>query len=166
MWKFLSMMVFRGLGMYWEHWAYTTKCTYLEYQNEVTGFSITPWSYMLLNTGVIPHRVVSIGDIPTIPLSPFGSKPLKWVASAKVWCAAQTPVTYKVCSPIAWFTCNTLHTAIHALACIGTCMDDACMGTCIVACIAACMGACTAACMAVCTAMCTVACMGWVYWRM
>ena len=27
---------------------------------------------------------------------------------------------------LAWFTCSTLHAAVHALACMGACMDDAC----------------------------------------
>ena len=34
-----------------------------------------------------------------------------------------TPKRY---GPLAWFTCSTLHAAVHALACMGACMDDAC----------------------------------------
>ena len=47
---------------------------------------------------------------------------------------------------LAWFTYSTLHAAIHALACMGVCMDDACMGVCMAACTSVCMAECTDAC--------------------
>ena len=38
---------------------------------------------------------------------------------------------------VAWFTYNTLHAAVHALACMGACMDDACTarGRCMDGCV-------------------------------
>ena len=69
---------------------------YLEYQNEVTGFSIKPWSNMFWNTSESPSSLPNLlADIPIIPLSP--KMPPKWVASAKGWSFIQIPLIYMIC---------------------------------------------------------------------
>ena len=70
---------------------------YLEYQNDVTGFSIKPWSNMFLNISVGPSLPILLADIPISPEFESAKNPLKWVASAKVWSVIQIPEIYKIC---------------------------------------------------------------------
>ena len=68
---------------------------YLFNQNEKIGASTTPWSTMLLNTGV--QSLVCI-DMPKIPseVCLMNEYPSRWTTSPKVWWFTQAPAIYKI----------------------------------------------------------------------